>query len=237
MKKILSILIIINISCAGNGQNKIYNSPNYEQKYVLIENRNPEYETNNYNRVYNTYFVADQDTVLLIREEYKQRNKDANDTINEVSQIEKYFNISKNTGLYLSEDNYIFLISNEDKKYSLLDEITDEYETFYDENGAHEMFFPTRDIEQYKENEYIVLYYNEGIFKIGIYAMTEQGVTKKFLTKGCLIYDEWSEFEFFKVKDEKVFVYYLKEWDSDEIGQVELKYENGEYSLDLNQCN
>lgn len=236
MKKTLSILLIINISCAGNGQDKISKSPNYEQKYVLIENRNPEYETNSYNRIYNTYFVADQDTVLLIREEYKQRNKDANDTINEVSHIEKYFNISKNTGLYLSEDNYIFLISNEDKKYSLLEEITDEYETFYDENGAHKMFFPTRDIEQYKENEYIVLYYNEGIFKIGIYEITEQGVTKKFLSKGCLIYDEWSEFDFFRVKDEKVFVYYLKKWDSDEVGQVELKYENGEYSLDLNQC-
>ena len=150
--------------------------------------------------------------------------------------MKKKINISKKSSLILFQDNYIFLFKNTNR-YILLDEIKDEYETFYDDLGeANKTYFPTKNIEHYKNNEYIVTYSNEGEFKIGLFEITENRIAKKFLSKGCLIYDEWSEFIFYRIKDEKIFVNYLKEWDGEEIGQIELKYENGEYSLDKDQC-
>ena len=102
----------------------------------------------------------------------------------------------------------------------------------------HKTYFPTRSIEYFKNNDYIVTYYSEGGYKIGIFEITETGITKKFLSEGCLFYEDWYEWDsFYEIKEERIFLNYLIDPNKDDIGQVELKYENGQYSLDLNQCN
>jgi len=237
MKNILLLLLALNISCKSNGQEKEKPLKNYQQVSKVIENVLPEREKNSFNRIYNTYYTIEKDTVLLITEEHKKRNREKSDTIIEVSVMKKKINISKKSSLILFQEGYIFLFEKRGNKYILLDEIKDEDETFYDDLGeAHETYFPTKDIEHYRNNEYIIRYSDEGGFKIGIFEVTETGIVKKFLSKGCLIYDEWSEFTFYKIKEERIFVNYLKVWDGEEIGQIELKYENGEYSLNKDQC-
>lgn len=239
MKKIIPILLIINASCIGSGQIQKTEITKFEHTVKVVENQNPEYSNNDFNRIYNTYYVAGKDTIFLLKEIYLKRNKKANDTINEVSHKEKEYKISDNILLYLFEDNYIFLIKKEENKFYKIDDIVDEYETFYDDLGnPHEAYFPTRNIEHFRINDYIVTYFSEGGYKIGVFEITEEGIKRKFLSKGCLFYEDWYEWNsFYEIKNGKIFLNYLIDPNRDEIGQVELKYENGEYSLDLNQCN
>nr|WP_321413049.1 hypothetical protein [uncultured Allomuricauda sp.] len=177
MKKIISILLIINVSCISNGQIKNSETLKYEQKVKVIENKKQESPKNNFDRIYKTFYVNGKDTIFLLKEIYRQRNKKVSDTIIEVSNKEKEFRVSTKIVLYLFEDNYIFLIKKEKKQFHLIDDIEEEYQTFYDELGMpHETYFPTRNIEHFKNNDYIVTYYSEGGYKIGIFEITESGM-------------------------------------------------------------
>lgn len=238
MKKLILLVVILNLSCNGIGQEKKDDTKEaFDKAYRLIGTYGDSLEYKLRREIYQSYLTIEGDTVLLAVEEYRYFDEEEKDTIiKESYEVEKKLNLTDSIFM-IKDSGELFLIERQENKYVHHEKIGVEYETFYDNLGeAHEEYFPASEIEHFKNNEYIVTYYQEGIFKIGIFEITEKGMVKKFLSKGCLIYDEWSEFDFFEVKNEKILVNYLKVWDGEEKGQIELKYENGEYSLDLDQC-
>lgn len=66
MKKLILILLL-QVSCKGNGQNIEKNKiKKYSQISKVIENVLPEREKNSFSRIYDTYYAIEKDTVLLI---------------------------------------------------------------------------------------------------------------------------------------------------------------------------
>ena len=236
MKNLILILLLLNISCKGNGQEiKQTKLINYDE--TIRKFTDNDFKENKKNiKTYRNYLTLKKDTVLVYIEEYEKNNLKKDTVILKSNKVKNVLSISNFTFL-IGKSGMFFLIKKDSSNYNLKGKIIVEYETFYDNFGeANQTYFPAGKIQHYKNKDYIVTYFNEGEFKIGIFEITEKGITKKFLSKGCLIYDEWSEFSFYEIKGGKVFVNYLIDPEGEETGQIELKHENGEYSLDKDQC-
>tara|TARA_E500000318_G_scaffold50683_1_gene47450 strand:- start:786 stop:1505 length:720 start_codon:yes stop_codon:yes gene_type:complete len=239
MKFVLALLICLNISCRIEGQEKnIHYSESFDTIHRLIGEYGDSTKYKPRKKSYWSYLVMNQDTVLLSIQEYKYFDSKKDTIIKKESKVKKELGIS-NSAFIVNYSGELVLLKKNKLKYSYLDKIGVQYETFYDDfGGSHEVYFPAGSIENFNENEYLVIYPSEGGYKIGIFEITEEGITHKFLSKGCLFYEDWYEWgSFYEIKDGKIFLNYLIDPNRDEVGQVELKYDNGKYSLDLNQCN
>ncbi|MBS9463144.1 hypothetical protein KIM67_12045 [Flagellimonas sp. 389] len=238
MKYILALIIFFSISCCAEGQEKDKDNPKtFDTTYRLIGVYGDSTKFRPRKKSYQSYLVMNQDTILLSIQDYKYFDSKKDTVIQKHKKIEKELDISTLTFI-VNYSGEFFLIKKSEKEYDFLDKIGIEYKTFYDKFGeGHETYFPAGIIENIKKDEYIVVYYSEGGYKVGIFEITEDGIKRKFLSKGCLFYEDWYEWHsFYEIKNGRIFLNYLIDPNRDEIGQVELIYENGEYSLHLNQC-
>lgn len=239
MKLVLALLIILNISCRIEGQEKNQQHlENFDINHRFIGKYGDSTKYKPRKKSYWSYLTLNQDTVLLSIQEYIYFDSKTDTIIKKESKVKKELDISTSTFI-INYSGELVLLKKDNLKYSYLDKIGVQFETFYDEFGeSHEVYFPAGLIENFNENEYLVIYPSEGGYKVGIFEITETGITKKFLSKGCLFYEDWYEWSsFYEIKEGKIFLNYLIDPNKDDVGQVELKYENGEYSIDLNQCN
>ncbi len=233
MRKLLLLFIVIIFSCQNTeGQRK------HDSLYIEY-NQNNVYKKES-NEIYKTYYLLEKDTILFKQENYNYIN---NPKEKDKEYIREYSGkgilpISDSVFIYISFRNEFFLIRNNENRYSLIGTIDDEKDIYQVDGIEAVDIYVTSDIKKLVDSDYIIVFTSEGNYKIGIFEITEAGITKKFLSKGCLFYEDWYEWEsFYKIKDEKILLNYLIDPDKDEVGQVELQYKDGEYSLDLNQCN
>ncbi|MER3373694.1 MAG: hypothetical protein RIM83_03570 [Allomuricauda sp.] len=233
MKKLpFLLLLIIVFSCQDSQGQQKYDTiiKEYNKKNVYGLNKN---------RVFVSYYFLGKDTVLSIREKhiYLKAPVELDEEYITSQKQKKKIEVSESSFIYLSDRNEIFLLNKTNSKYQFLGSI-DSIKDLYKIDGIAAMdIYKTSDIVKHIKSNYLIIFTSEGNYKVGIFEITEEGITQKFLSKGCLFYEDWYEWDsFYEIKEGRIFLNYLIDPNKDEVGQVELKYENGQYSLDLNQC-
>ncbi|MEM7486302.1 MAG: hypothetical protein AAF348_13935 [Bacteroidota bacterium] len=233
MKKIpLLLFAIILFSCQNTEGQRKYDSLHVDYKKDNIYKKKS-------NEIYKTYYLLENDTVLFKQENYLY----ANNPKEEVKEYSRKYSenavlqISDSIFMYISYRNEFFLIENSENRYSFLGTINNELDSYQVDGIDAVDIYTTSEIKKIADEKYIIIFTSEGNYKVGVFKITKKGILKEFLSKGCLFYEDWYEWEsFYKIRNGKIFLNYLIDPNRDEIGQVELKYENGKYSLDLNQC-
>ena len=231
MKNTALIISLLLFSCKGKTQESINK---FDTTTEIIANDKLK---NSKTEAYHTYLTVEKDTVLLNISKYIRKDIEKDTIIKNSEEIQITSFKDKKGLLFFHKAGNLYMIKKDQSRYNLISKIESIRETSKDGIGQDfDTIYSPDEVKHFKDNLYLVIFKSEGNFKVGIFEITEKGFTKKFISKGCLFFDEWSDFTFYNIKKNKIFVNYQIKRDSNEIGTIELKYENGNFSLNKDQC-